>query len=291
MKLGTRASNSNAYLLVLRNARRYKARIRFASLATLLAIVAFLLGTAVGRYRIFPYQALAAVKHAVLSVDSVDVTANPAYQDRVVLFAETGEHADTVIYGDSILARGEWIDLARNSSISNRAIDGDTSDGLRTRLNDVLRLDPETVHLMLGINDFLLDKSVDEVYQNYEALLEAFDKAGIFVVVQATLRTGTQYANFHEANKKIDELNHRLARAASDRGFAFFDVNRVLATRGILEDAFTEDGIHPNAKGYICWTRALRLAGENHWEVALASTQSPDDCLRSPSTYAVVSQE
>lgn len=291
MKLGTRASSSDAYLVVLRNARRYKARIRFASLATLLAIVAFLLGTAVGRYRIFPYQALAAVKHAVLGVDSVDVTINSAYLDRVSLFAETGEHADTVIYGDSILARGEWIDLARNSSISNRAIDGDTSDGLRTRLNDVLRLDPDTVHLMVGINDFLIDRSVDEVYQNYEALLEAFEKAGIFVVVQATLRTGTQYAKFHEANKKIDELNRRLARAASDRGFAFFDVNRVLATRGILEDAFTDDGIHPNARGYICWTRALRLAGENHWEVSRASAQSPDDCLRSPSTYAVVSQE
>ncbi len=239
-------------------------------------IVALILGTLIGRYRVFPYQLMAAVKHSIVRAERSPTTSSPEYVDRIALFANTVGGADLVMLGDSIVAYGDWIDLAQDSSIANRGISGDTIEGLRARLGDVLRLGPASVYLMIGVNDFLSNRSVDEVHRDYVAVLDVLQDANITVVVQATLHVGTRNPYFYEINKKIERLNKGLVRAAEDRGFTFFDTNAALAPLGVLSGVFTEDGVHLNYRGYACWTKALRVAQDNEWS---DESQVPQDSL------------
>lgn len=229
----------------------------------IIAIAALLLGTLIGRYRVFPYQMMAAIKHAFVSAEASPITSDPAYVDRLALFASTNGKADLVMLGDSIVADGDWIDLADGVPLANRAISGDTIEGLRARLGDVLRLRPTRVFLMIGVNDFLENRSVGDTYRDYVAVLDTLRSEGISVVVQATLRVGTRNPYFYELNRKIDELNSRLEQAATVKGFRFFDTNASLAPRGVLRGVFTEDGVHLNYRGYVCWIAALRVAHDN----------------------------
>ncbi len=235
-----------------------RARRWLAAGPVIVIVAAVLAGTLIGRYRIFPYQLFAAAKHLFIPVKNSTIKSDPEYVDRVALFANTVGPADLVVLGDSIVARGDWIDLAPDASIANRGISGDTTEGVRARLDDILRLSPERVFLMIGLNDFLEKRSVDETYRDYLAVVDTLRAAGVSIVMQATLRVGTQNPYFYELNAKVDRLNSRLYRAAAERGIAFFDTNAVLAPMGVLGGAFTEDGIHLNHRGYACWIAALR---------------------------------
>lgn len=221
-------------------------------------LAAIVVGALIGRYRVFPYQLIAGAKHLFVPVKEVTITSDPEYVDRVALFANTVGPADLVMLGDSIVARGDWIDLAPDASIANRAISGDTTEGLRARLADVLRLSPDRVFLMIGLNDFLENRSVDETYRDYLAIVDELLVADVSVVIQATLRVGTRNPYFFELNAKVDKLNSLLIEAAAARGIAFFDTNAVLAPMGVLGGVFTEDGVHLNHRGYACWIAALR---------------------------------
>ncbi|MCH4237440.1 MAG: hypothetical protein LKF66_05785, partial [Clostridium tyrobutyricum] len=50
--------------------------------------------------------------------------------------------SDIVFLGDSITNRCEWEEVFNNSSIKNRGIDGDTTDGILNRLNTITKGHP-----------------------------------------------------------------------------------------------------------------------------------------------------
>lgn len=83
---------------------------------------AVLVGPLTGRYRIFPYQLIAGAKHIFVPVKETTVTSDPEYVDRVALFANSVGPAGLVMLGDSIAARGDWIDLTQDASIAIRSI-------------------------------------------------------------------------------------------------------------------------------------------------------------------------
>jgi lysophospholipase L1-like esterase len=246
----------------------------------LVAVTALTVGTLAGRYRVFPYQIFASIKHAFFPIgsSSFPIPADPDYLERLTLFYNAPGEADVVMVGDSIVARGDWVGVMPHKSVANRAIDGDTTSGLRARLQTVLRLHPAVVFVMIGVNDFLANRNVDEVYADYLDILDQLSRSGVLVVVQATLRVGTINPYFHELNTKIDRLNGLLEQAAGARGLPYFDTNSALAPDGALIAEFTEDGVHLNSKGYVCWLTALQRAQGNDWHAGPDIADSLSSC-------------
>ena len=163
--------------------------------------------------------------------------------------------------GDSLTDGAEWREMFADQLVVNRGIDGDTTEGVLARLDDVISLTPATVFVMIGINDFSdTSRSADEVFLTYRSIVSRLARSATTVVVQSTLpcnETKGVWKSCKAINTKVSQLNTRLATLASRR-VSYVDLTAVLAARGGLRDELTYDGVHLNAQGYQLWKNAIK---------------------------------
>ena len=133
---------------------------------------------------------------------------DPYYKHRKSQFEQlmNNEKYETMMLGDSITDEGQWDELLNNDTIQNRGISGDTTDGVLERLNPMGK-NIEKVFIMIGVNDIMRGKSVDEIYSNYLKIIQFFKEKKIKIHIQSTLYIGeSRKADF---NPKVEELNKR----------------------------------------------------------------------------------
>ena len=162
--------------------------------------------------------------------------------------------------GDSLTDGAEWAELFPQADIGNRGIDGDTTEGVLARLDDILAARPRQAFIMIGVNDFADGhRGVDAVFASYRSIVARLERSGVLVVVQSTLPCNAAKAQWKSCasfNGKIGQLNVRLATLASAR-VRFVDLWPLLAADGNLKSEFTYDGVHLNGEGYRQWQRAI----------------------------------
>lgn len=162
---------------------------------------------------------------------------------------------ETIMLGDSITDEGQWDELLNKDSIQNRGISGDTTSGVLDRLDSVNK-NIHQVFIMIGVNDIMRGKEVDEVYSNYLKIIQSFKDKNIKVYIQSTLYIGeTRKANF---NPKIEELNKRLEKYAKENKLVFINLNHILAPQKVLKKEFTFDDLHLNGTAYKLWAREIK---------------------------------
>ena len=160
-----------------------------------------------------------------------------------------------VMLGDSITDEGEWAELLDSSLIQNRGISGDTTDGVLERL-DSINKSIKKVFIMIGVNDIMRGKEVDEVYSNYLKIIKFFQDRNIKVYIQSTLFIGERRAeNF---NIQVEDLDKRLEKYASENNITFINLNPIFAPNKILKKEFTFDDLHLNGTAYKLWAQEIR---------------------------------
>src|SRR6266481_3989800 len=129
---------------------------------------------------------LAAAIVATVMAASMSVLAEPAaparkltYQEyRRGLFALSKiESASIVMLGDSLTEGAPWRELTGCLSLVNRGIGGDTTTRLRGRLDEVLKLKPRAIFLMIGVNDISLSVPRSTSIENLRAILDRLERA------------------------------------------------------------------------------------------------------------------
>ena len=162
---------------------------------------------------------------------------------------------ETIMLGDSITDEGSWDELLNKDTIQNRGISGDTTSGVLDRLDSVNK-NIQQVFIMIGVNDIMRRKEVDEVYANYLKIIQTFRDKNIKVYIQSTLYIGeTRKANF---NPKIEELNKRLEKYAKENKLVFINLNHILAPHKVLKKEFTFDDLHLNGTAYKLWAKEIK---------------------------------
>lgn len=169
------------------------------------------------------------------------------------LFAE--ERGGIVFLGDSITQGGLWAELFEGPQTRNRGIGGDTTRDLLGRAAQVHALQPSKLFLMIGIND--LNTGIDraETFANLDELFDGFDrelpKTGIYV--QSVLPVNESWWVPIDA-ADIDAINEKLRGEAEARRYTFVDLRPHFADEaGLLDPAYTNDGIHLTGAGYEVW--------------------------------------
>ena len=166
----------------------------------------------------------------------------------------------TIFLGDSITEGGEWAELLGDSSIRNRGIAGDVSSALFKRLDDVIGLSPNKVFLMVGVND-LLFVSVEEVVENYEAIVEKITKElpNCQLYLQSVLPINAEVRNIPITNESIRSLNKAILQIAKENNLQYLDIHSLLKDeKGNLRAEYTQDGIHINGQAYVLWSQAIK---------------------------------
>jgi lysophospholipase L1-like esterase len=174
------------------------------------------------------------------------------------------DKADVVMLGNSITFGVNWNELMGRTTIVNRGIGSDLTQGFLHRMEYVYNVHPKLCFIMGGINDIYENISVEKIYENYTAIIDSLRAHKIIPIIQSTLFVSPKWRNAVEKNKEVEKLNGMLAKYARNKKIFFLDLNRVLAENDTLKDDLTLDGVHLNSKGYKLWREELEPVLEKY---------------------------
>jgi lysophospholipase L1-like esterase len=164
--------------------------------------------------------------------------------------------ADVVFVGDSIT--DFWTKnggFFPGQDYTNRGIANETTGKVLARFRqDVIELHPKTVVILAGINDLAVKSSTTEsVTSNLRAMSELARAHGIRVVLASLLPLGhglDSGSRFVHADL-IPAINAWSRSYCAQTGCSYLDYSSAMSTsNGTMFADLTDDGLHPNAKGY-----------------------------------------
>ncbi|MEG4805426.1 SGNH/GDSL hydrolase family protein [Microcoleus sp. ARI1-B5] len=178
----------------------------------------------------------------------------------------------SVLAGDSLSMWFPMKLLPADRIWLNQGISGETSVGLLKRLQLFDRTAPDTVFVMIGINDLLRGASDEGILNNQRQIIRdlrwAHPKAQ--VVVQSILPHSGEQSTWENRdrllaipNSRIRAINRRLKEIASSENVSYLDLQPLFADAdGNLPTELSTDGLHLNDRGYLVWRSALQMFGQ-----------------------------
>ncbi len=146
----------------------------------------------------------------------------------------------------------------------NRGIGGQTTPQMLLRFRqDVIALKPEVVVILAGTNDIAGNTgpvTPESIQDNLTSMVERARTHGIRVVLASVLpvsdydETGDGKTIIRTARRppeQIKTLNAWMRSYAAESALIYLDYYSPMADeRGFLKDELSDDGLHPNEKGY-----------------------------------------
>ena len=193
-----------------------------------------------------------------------------------------------VFLGDSITDGWRLNEYFPDRDFVNRGISGQITGEMLGRMKaDVLDLHPEAVLILAGTNDLARDIPLTVIENNYLMMadLATFNRIKpIFAsVLPVTDAHKAENPAYEQSAKRppiyISALNEWLMRLCAQRGYTYVDYySAVEDTAGRFKDDLTDDGLHPNSKGYRIMAP---LALEAIQKTLKPKAQTPAETVRS----------
>ncbi|MGJ3246056.1 MAG: GDSL-type esterase/lipase family protein [Elainellaceae cyanobacterium] len=195
----------------------------------------------------------------------INAVQQPTHQQWVDLLAHEaramaqgqGSNRLTVMVGDSLSLWFPNDRLPRSRFWLNQSISGDTTEGLLGRLHLFNQTRPDTIHVMVGINDLRRGASNQTVLNNLRQIMRQLrhnhPHAQIFVHSILPTRLSAIPSD------RIQSINAQLGAIANQESVSYLDLYAYFSDgQGELRPELTTDGLHLNAYGYALWQTALR---------------------------------
>jgi lysophospholipase L1-like esterase len=187
------------------------------------------------------------------------------YARRVAMFqTESVPEGRVIFLGNSITEGGQWKKLTGDTTVVNRGIGGDITFGVLKRLTEIIKSQPSKLFLLIGINDIGKDIPDAVIADNISKIIERFKKESpaTIIYVHSILPVNPEVKNFpqhYDKNDHVKKANGFIRKVTEETHVNFIDINKVFADkRGLLNAAYSPDGLHLNAKGYEVWISHLK---------------------------------
>jgi lysophospholipase L1-like esterase len=197
----------------------------------------------------------------------------------------------TVMLGDSLTLWFPQELLTGNRTWLNQGISGENTSGLFKRLNLLNDLKPQTLLVMVGVNDLIKGNTDESLITNYQKIIDQLKgqhpKAEI--VVQAILPHGGDRLTVDDreqvlqvSNERIVQINRKLRDMATQREVKFLDLHAVFVDReGLLRSDLSTDGLHLNPQGYAAWQAAMQTFDQLALKQPIAPAGTKADAAKS----------
>ena len=180
------------------------------------------------------------------------------YSDNQRLKAAASEPKRVVFLGDSITDAWKLAEYFPNKPYVNRGISGQTTPQMLVRVfPDVIDLKPAAVIILAGTNDIAGNtgpETLNMIEENFQAITELAQAHGIKVILCSVMPVSDYTARKQTPRhppSDILNLNAWLRDYAAKANAVYADYFAVLVDdKGMLRDGYSNDGLHPNAKGY-----------------------------------------
>ena len=179
-------------------------------------------------------------------------------KENIKLQTVTNTASRIVFLGDSITEKWKTIcpEFFANSFYINRGIGGQTTPQLLLRFrSDVIELKPNVVVILAGTNDIAENTgfaTLEMIIGNLLSMVELAQANKIKVILCSVLPAyDFPWKSGLEPAPKIIELNKLIAQLAHANGIVFVNYFSVMTDirQGLAAD-YSNDGVHPNKKGY-----------------------------------------
>lgn len=177
---------------------------------------------------------------------------------------ETNIHGKTVFLGNSITEGGNWRKLLKDSTVINRGISGDNTFGVLARMEEIIKLKPSNLFILIGTNDLSKGIPDEVVIENIFAIVSKI-KAGspkTKIFVQSILPVNETVEKFPQQFNNASHIltiNDQLSRYAGRLRYTYIDLySKFVDDQGKLKSTYTYDGLHLNAAGYQHWVGILK---------------------------------
>ncbi len=190
---------------------------------------------------------------------------NYLYDSRLAYFKQLPAVKGAVVFwGDSITHWGDWAEFMGFKKVLNRGIAGDNTYGLRARVEEIVRHQPEKLFILIGTNDLNKKIPVGYIVDNYKKIIQDIHtlSPGTNVYVQSVFPInndliGRQY--YTSTNEEIISLNMALKTMTDVMKVPFVDIYPALTdTKGQMDAKYTYDGLHLSGLGYQQWVNYLK---------------------------------
>lgn len=180
------------------------------------------------------------------------------HDDNEHLKTQPADARRVVFLGDSITDGWKLSQFFPDKPYINRGIGGQTTPQMLVRVYpDVVDLKPAAVILLAGTNDIAGNtgpQTLTMIEENFQAITELAEAHGIKVIL-CSLTPISDYTAHQQSPQRppadILKLNAWLRDYAAKTHAGFADYYAaVVDSKGMLKEGFSDDGLHPNAKGY-----------------------------------------
>jgi lysophospholipase L1-like esterase len=180
------------------------------------------------------------------------------HADDEKLMAEAADPHRVVFLGDSITDGWNLAQYFPGKPYVNRGISGQTTPQMLVRMfPDVIDLKPAAMIILAGTNDIARNtgpETLTMIEDNFEAVSE-LARAHQIKVILCLLTPISDYTENkqteHRPPADILKLNAWLRDYAAKTQATVADYYSALVDdKGMLKDGYSQDGLHPNAKGY-----------------------------------------
>lgn len=160
---------------------------------------------------------------------------------------------DSLTFGYGLHNNDRFVNIlksALNLNILNKGVNGDTSTGLLSRINkDVISYKPNYCSLMIGTNDFMCNKSVNDVYDNINLLIKELLTNHIIPIICSPPATNVSLAqklwssdvDYSIVNTKLSKLSTLLEEKCISENLTFINFYSLIK---MTDENMYTDGIH-----------------------------------------------
>jgi len=175
----------------------------------------------------------------------------------------------TILVGDSLSLWFPSKLLPWDRNWLNQGISGETTVGLLKRLYLFDSTRPETIFVMIGINDLLHGVDNRRILANQRKIISQLRTVhpGSQIVVQSILPHSGESANWEGrdrllqlSNSRIRKVNRSLKALADAEGAFYLNLYPLFTdAQGFLRSELSTDGLHLNDEGYQVWSTAIKM--------------------------------
>ncbi len=201
-------------------------------------------------------------------LDSKDAQLRTSDRDNLERYADTNRkvaapdprNPRVVFFGDSITDAWRLNEYFPDRDFINRGISGQiTGEMLGRTKADVLDLHPEAVLILAGTNDLARGIPLTAIENNYLMIADLASAYRIKVIFASVLPVSDYHKSDNPAYERtkdrppvfISALNEWIERLCTQRGYTYLNYYAALVdSAGQLNMDVSDDGLHPNAKGY-----------------------------------------
>jgi lysophospholipase L1-like esterase len=191
----------------------------------------------------------------------------------------TGESSESRNY-PSILAARMSETAAAQVAVTNPAVNGfTTQDLIDNELALVHELKPELVTILIGVNDIVQGRSLQ---QYGESLVAIYDRVGELELIEGRVvvisipnwsvaPAASGFGDPGRLRRLTDDFNALAQKEAETRGFKWVDITAVSTSRHGTPGWISSDELHPGDIQYAAWADVIWDTVREPWTAAAAA--------------------